>query len=179
MRAPTLSEIEPHRPALIGAAVALGVGLLLGAGLKAEVSPSSSYGRQLLVSDPSTRARSAFDDWYPAEGAPPVAYEVADLTTGDDVREEVDKQIERLLRFGADRPAPIVQAAYQEPPVVPIPRSAPQTYAPTQRGDILAASRYEPPPAEPPRWGWALPGADPGSAPEDAPPASEFADAAG
>lgn len=152
MTATIPAQFEQHRPALVGAGLALGVGLLLGAGLKAEIDPTSSYGQQIQVSQPAAQARTAFDDWFPAEGAPPPAYQAADLTTGDDIQGEVERQIERLLRFGAGEPASMIEDV--EPgrpaPKIQVARQEPAT------DDAYAA-----PPAAPPDWGWAPPQAYP------------------
>lgn len=148
---------EACRTPLFGAAIATVAGLTFGFGLKAEVDPASSFGTQLQVSKPTDRARGAFDDWFPAEAAPPPAYQLAQLRQEDgETVAEIDHQIARLLetrRADYDRvayaPEPVQAGRYD---------SEPEAYMPTYRGDILAASHYEPPPADVPRWGWALPG---------------------
>lgn len=162
---------EDYKAPLLGAAIAILAGLGIGASLKAEVDPSSSYGTQLQISKPGERARSAFDDWYPAEGAPPPVYQTAALRDDSMSADAIDREIARLMNA---HPAEVRPAAYQQhwdtdPTPVQTARREPDPYLPSARGDILAAGRYEPPPADPPRWGWALPDAD-APVPADAPP---------
>jgi len=161
---------EAYRTPLLGAALATVAGLVIGFGLKAEIDPTSSYGTQLQVSKPSDRAHSAFDDWFPAESAPPTVYQTAELRQDDGgAAAEIDRQIDRLLNYrradyerAAVAPAPAaVQSARYEP--------EPEPYLPSSRGDIMASARYEPPPADAPRWGWAIPGEE-APPPADAPP---------
>jgi hypothetical protein len=147
--------IEDYKTPLLGAVVAILAGLGVGAGLKAEVDPASSY----------------FDDWRPAEGAPPPVYQTAALRDDSMSADDIDRQIARLLN--ATR-ADLRRAAYgqdgdADSAPVQAARHEPEPYLPSSQGDILAASRYEPPPADAPRWGWAPPEADASYPAEPAP----------
>jgi hypothetical protein len=176
------------KPLFYGAAAATAMGLLFGAALKAEVSPQSSYGQQLLVSEARTRDPNAMDSWYPTEGAPPTWMEIAALPQGEDL-DALDRQIEALLRYApASRPAP-TPASYEPEPAVgdtavetdyaALP-DGPQPYLPSSRGDILAASDpaqpvpYDPPASVAPLWGWDLPDAGAGAPDRYGPPPGAY-----
>lgn len=171
---------EDYRTPLLGAAIAILAGLGLGASLKAKVDPTSSYGTQLQISHASERGRSAFDDWYPAEGAPPPVYQTAALRDDSMSANDIDREIARLMNAtrAEARPAAYTEAWETDPVPVQTARHEPEPYLPSSQGDILAVSRYEPPPADAPRWGWGLPDDD-APVPADAPPEDYEEDAAG
>ncbi len=134
------------RPILIGAGVAVVAGLLCGFGMKSTVADIMSRPREPWQLN-SPRLPGAFEAWQPTEGAPPYFgrwtppqdHTAADLAA-------MEARVQALLREEPPAAA-IVQAQAQaalpgEGPDAELP-DGPQSYMPSERGDILAASQSE------------------------------------
>lgn len=120
----------------IGAGTAAVLGLMIGSAAKVPLDQQAAPGQQQLIPSPM-RSPSAFDAWYPSEGAPPPPLESDALYAPTE--RDVEDQLAALSVF--NRPSGSARAQPVASPATP---AAPEPYLPSAQGDILAPSPYEP-----------------------------------
>jgi hypothetical protein len=132
-------DVMRHRLALAGAVAALTAGLLGGAALKGELANALLQGRRPEVVDVGVHTPTAFEAWYPPEGAPPAWVNVGALPAEPVETPPLPDEI-AVAAAGHDGDPPEPYLPPPEPPPDPPEWSPPVDAGPAPVDPTLAAA---------------------------------------